>query len=302
MRIRATAILVVTAVVALSGCNRPPVDPAAHRAEVEAWRAQRLERLKAEEGWLTLVGLYWLREGENTFGRAPHNTLVLDHPQMPDVAGSFFLGDGVVRFQARPDAAVSLAGEPVTSLDLAPDTSGAPTKLALGTLRFYLIERAGRLGVRVRDVEHPLRTGFTGLDYYDIDPYWVRRARFTPYEPAKVIPIVNVLGMVEDMTSPGFVTFKKSGQEWRLDAILESPDSQQLFIMFADTTSGHGTYGAGRFMYVPLPVDGKLLLDFNKAYSPPCAFNEFATCPLPPSQNRIALKVDVGEKDYKGAH
>jgi uncharacterized protein (DUF1684 family) len=302
MRVSTASLVALIAVLSVAGCNRAPVDPKAHRAEVETWRTARLDRLKAEEGWLTLVGLYWLRDGENTFGRAPHNTLVLDHAQLPEVAGSFFFGDGKVRFAARPDASITHDGQPVTSVDMAPDTSGAPTKLQAGTLRFHVIERAGRMGVRVRDIEHPLRTQFAGLDYYGIDAEWVRKARFTPYDPPKIIPIVNVLGMVEDMTSPGYLTFKKSGQEWRLDAILESPDADQLFIMFADGTSGHGTYGAGRFLYIPLPVDNKVLIDFNKAYSPPCAFNEFATCPLPPSQNRIALRIDVGEKDYQGAH
>jgi hypothetical protein len=304
MRTRAAVPLVLALAATLAGCNPPPVDPEAHRVEIEQWRAKRVARLTAEDGWLTLVGLYWLKDGENTFGRAPNNALVLDHPQLSDVAGSFFLGDGKVRFAARPDAGVTDAtdGQPVTSVEMAPDTSDARTTLAIGSLRFFIIERAGKLGLRVRDTAHPLRTGFGGLEYFEIDPQWVRVARFHAYEPPKRIPIVNVLGMVEDMTAPGYLTFKKDGQEWRLDAILETPDDDELFIMFADGTSGRTTYGAGRFLYAPLPQDGKLLLDFNKAYNPPCAFNEFATCPLPPSQNRMALKVDAGELDYGGGH
>lgn len=278
------------------------VDPAAHAAEIRSWRAERLARLTAEDGWLTLVGLYWLKPGENTFGRAPGNAIVLDHSALTHVAGSFVLEHDRVRFNAPADAGITLDGKPVTSVDMRPDSSGSPTILASGTLRFLVIERAGRVGVRVRDVAHPLRTHFAGLDYFPIDAEWVRRARFHSYDPVKRIPIVNILGMVVDMDSPGYLAFKTPGHEWLLDALVEGPDAEELFLMFADATSGRETYGAGRFLYVPLPVEGKVLVDFNKAYNPPCAFNEFATCPLPPQQNRLSLRIEAGELSYRSAH
>lgn len=282
--------------------NAPPVDSADHAAGVMKWRAQRLARLTAEDGWLTLVGLLWLKPGQNSFGRAPGNAIALDHSQLADTAGTFVLAEDQVRFDAAADAGITRDGKPVRSVSMNPDTSGAPTILSSGTLRFLIIERAGRLGVRVRDVAHPLRTQFAGLDYFPIDVRWALRARFHPYVPAKRIPIVNVLGMVDDMESPGYLTFAAAGKEWRLDALLESAGSEDLFLMFADGTSGRETYGAGRFMYVPLPVNGEVPVDFNLAYNPPCAFNEFATCPLPPRQNRLKLEIDAGERTYQGAH
>jgi uncharacterized protein (DUF1684 family) len=189
----------------------------------------------------------------------------------------------------------------VSSLALAPDSSGNPTVLASGTLRFFVIERAGNLGVRVRDLANPHRTGFRGLSYFPVSTDWVFDARFEPYQPAHRIKIINILGMEQEYESPGAVVFVKNGREWRLDGVLEQPGDRELFIMFADATSGQETYGGGRFLYVPLPSTGHARLDFNKAYNPPCALNDFATCPLPPPQNRLKLRVEAGEKTYTSA-
>ena len=273
-----------------------------YQSEVEAWRAQRLKNLTSENGWLTLVGLYWFKPGGNTFGRAHDNTLVLDNAALAPHAGTFTLDQAAVRFSAAQDAGITNNGQAVTSMALAPDTSGAATILASGTLRFFVIDRVGHIGLRVRDVANPLRTHFKGLDYFPIDERWAFHAQFHPYDPVKTLQIVNVLGMVDNMSAPGYLTFTRDGKEWRLDALLEDPGAEELFIMFADRTSGRETYGAGRFMYLPRPKSDEVLLDFNKAYNPPCAFNEFATCPLPPRQNRLALRVEAGEKSYKGEH
>jgi len=270
----------------------------AERHAVETWRAERLAGLKSETGWLTLVALYWLKDGENTVGRAPGNSLVIDHAGLADTLGSFFLKDGAVRFVARPGANVLHDGEPVTELALASDRDGEPTVLAAGSLRFFVIDRAGHLGIRVRDTEHPLRRNFRGLEYFPIRADWAVEARFEPYEPVHHIKIINILGMEDDLVAPGALVFHKNGHEWRLDAVLEEPGAQELFVMFADATTGKETYGGGRFLYTAMPRDGKVLLDFNKAYNPPCAFNDFATCPLPPRENRLKLRVDAGELRY----
>jgi uncharacterized protein (DUF1684 family) len=169
-------------------------------------------------------------------------------------------------------------------------------------LRFFVISRAGKLGVRVRDVDSPRRRQFRGLEYYPIATDWAVEARFEPYEPRRHITIVNILGLEEDMVSPGAVIFTKDGQEARLDTVLDGAGATDLFIMFADATSGHGTYGAGRFLHVPFATNGKTVVDFNEAYNPPCAFNDFATCPLPPYQNRLTWEVTAGEKKYAGSH
>jgi len=155
----------------------------------------------------------------------------------------------------------------------------------------------------VRDSDSPHRKQFSGLEYFPVNDGWVFNARFEPYAQRKQVSIVNILGMQEEMDAPGALVFTKDGKEYRLDAVLEAPDDKELFVMFADGTSGKETYGAGRFMYVEMPKDGVVRLNFNKAYNPPCAFNEFATCPLPPPQNRLtALRIDAGEKSYAGGH
>jgi uncharacterized protein len=274
---------------------------AAERAQIDAWRAQRVRSLTGDDGWLTLAGLFWLKDGDNSFGRAPANALALDNPALPAVAGTFQLASHRVRFVARPGGGVTHQGQPVDSIELGSDASGPPTVLACGTLRFFIIERGGRLGVRVRDLANPKRLGFQGLSYFPVSTGWVFNARFERYQPARHIRIVNILGMEEDATSPGALVFSRDGREWRLDAIQEQPDDPELFIMFADATSGHETYGGGRFLYIPVPAGEAAQLDFNRAFNPPCALNDFATCPLPPPQNRLRLRVEAGEKVYAGA-
>jgi len=286
---------------ALWGSAAQSIDRAAETQAIEQWRVQRVGRLTSETGWLTLVGLFWLQPGENAFGRDAKNKVALDHPALAERAGTFVLKDKQVSFTANPGSGVTHDGQTVTTLALVPDTEKDTTILSSGSLRFFVIERAGKLGVRVRDVASPRRTQFKGIPYYDIDPSWHVTARFEPYSPRRSIKIMNILGMEESMDCPGAIVFKKDGQDYRLDAVLEAPDDKELFVMFADATSGRETYGAGRFMYIAMPVENTVEVDFNKAYNPPCAFNDFATCPLPPQQNRLKTKVEAGEKKY-GEH
>lgn len=293
-----SAALMATATTATAATGKPPSE----RAGVEQWRSERLTELTNETGWLTLVGLFWLSEGPNTFGHAPGNTLVLDHPSLAATAGTFALSAGKVTFTAAPGSGITRGGEPVTTLELASDAKESPTVMSSGSLRFFIIERAGKLGVRVRDVDNPLRRNFRGLQYFPIATDWRVAARFEPYQPQRHITIVNILGLEQDMVAPGALVFSKNGKEMRLDAVLEGPESTDLFVMFADATSGHETYGAGRFLHVPFATNGRTVVDFNKAYNPPCAFNNFATCPLPPHQNRLQARVTAGEKTYEGTH
>src|SRR5215469_2183286 len=277
------------------------IDPQAERALIGEWRTKRVESLTGDDGWLTLTGLFWLKEGDNSFGRAQDNAFILDNPGLAERCGTFTLSGHAVRFTAAPGSGVTHEGRPVSSLELTADTAGDPTVLASGTLRFYLIERAGNLGVRVRDLNNPHRTQFQGLSYFPVSAAWVFDARFEPYQPVRHIRIINILGMEQEYDSPGALVFVKDGREWRLDTVLEEPGDKELFVMFADATSGRETYGAGRFLYVPMPSAGRTRLDFNKAYNPPCALNDFATCPLPPPQNHLKLRVEAGEKSYAGA-
>jgi uncharacterized protein (DUF1684 family) len=276
------------------------VDPSIEQANVLEWRAQRFSSLTSDTGWLTLAGLFWLREGKNSFGSASGNDLVLKSPALASTAGAFELDAHTVRFVTQPAGGVTLDGAPAGSVVLRTDASGDPTVLASGTLRFFVIERGGKYGVRVRDLNNPHRREFHGLQYFPISSSWVVNARFVPYPAGRRIKIINILGMEEEDLSPGAVVFSKDGREWRLDTVLEGPTEPELFIMFADGTSGEETYGGGRFLYIPLPTGNTALLDFNKAFNPPCALNDFATCPLPPAQNRLSLRVEAGELKYAG--
>jgi uncharacterized protein len=288
--------------IAVLACVLTCTSAYAEAMTLEQWRQQRVKNLTSENGWLTLVGLYWLREGDNTFGRAKSNRITLDHSSLPETLGTFTVHDGTVTFAAKSAATITHEDKRVTSIVMTPHTAGEPTTLRTGSLQFFVIERAGRLGVRVRDVDHPARKNFRGIESFPPSDAWIVNARFEPYPADRRIPIVNILGMTNQMVTPGAVVFTKNGREWRLDAILEAPDDDSLFVMFADATSARETYGAGRFMYIPLPRDGRVTIDFNRAYNPPCAFNEFATCPLPPPQNRLSMRVDAGEKKYAAPH
>jgi len=274
----------------------------AYRQEVEAWRQKRIAGLKREDGWLTLVGLFWLDEGENRFGSGAGNRVIFPAGTAPELAGSLERHGKEVTVKVAPGAAVTHDGKPVAELALKVDADGGPTVLALGSLRFYVIQRGDRLGVRVKDTKSPALASFRGIDAFALRPDWRVDARFEPYDPPKKIAIPNILGQVEDTPSPGAVVFSKDGSTFRLDA-LPGDDDGGLFLIFADATNGHETYGAGRFLSTPPPKGGRVAVDFNEAYNPPCAFTSYATCPLPPKQNRLAVRIEAGEKKYgSGTH
>ncbi len=275
----------------------PAPDPA-HLAEVEAWRARRLERLQAEDGWLAVVGLAWLEPGENTFGGDPGNAIVLPGRDVPPLAGSFWLEDGLVTLRSRPEAGITMGGEPVTERELATDAGEQPDILHLGSLSLSIIERGGRQGVRIKDAESEARRSFAGIEAYPVDTAWRVTADFVPFPEAVERPIPTVLGTAEMQPVPGRLHFTVDGRELTLEPVAEP--GEDLFLIFSDATSGETTYGAGRFLYASPPVDGKVVLDFNKAYNPPCAFTPYATCPLPPPQNHLEVAVTAGEKAPAG--
>jgi uncharacterized protein (DUF1684 family) len=286
-------------VAACSKTTAPRVESGDYEKELAEWKAQRLASLKSDDGWLTLIGLFWLEEGENKFGSDPANNIVLPAGKAPPLAGSLWLEGGAVRLESRPDAGITSAGQAVNTLDLRTDAEGTPTAFELGSLSFHVIQRGDKFALRARDREHPARTGFKGIEYYPIDLKWIVNARLEPYDPPKSVPIANVVGMETEEQSPGAVVFDMGGRAYRIDAIREK-GSEQLFLIFADETSGGETYGAGRYLYTSLPdASGRVKVDFNKAFNPPCAYTDYATCPLPPPQNRLALRVEAGEK-YAG--
>ncbi len=273
----------------------------AHRAEIEKWRSRRIERLTADDGWLTVVGLFWLEPGENRVGSGAVNRVLLPAGKAPHTLGKIRLSDGKAWLTVPRGVAVTHAGKPVDSLVLESDEKGEPTIVRHGTLSLHLIRRGERLGVRVRDTASDARRAFHGIPAYPVRSAWRIPARFEPYATGKSIPVPNVLGTVSNEPSPGAAIFRIGGKDFRIDAVAEE-GTDELFLIFGDRTNGVETYGAGRFLYVARPgPDGKMVIDFNKAYNPPCAFTAYATCPLPPPQNRLAVRVEAGEKEYGGS-
>ena len=268
-----------------------------YRRQIEAWRAGRLGRLTSDTGWLTVVGLFWLEPGKNAVGGDPGNRVVLPAGKAPAYAGTLDRAGDAVTFHAAPGAGVTSGGKPVASLALRADVDGEPTILSTGTVSFFVIRRGDRLGVRVRDSDSAARRAFHGIRSYAVDPRWRVEARFEPYAPPRKIAIPTILGTTELEESPGALVFELSGKTYRLDPVLETGETD-YFVIFADRTNGTDTYGAGRFVYAPPPVGGRTVIDFNKAYNPPCAFTAYATCPLPPPQNRLPVRVEAGEKTY----
>ena len=298
---RARVMLALSFCVALTSCTRKPpksqIDANTYAKEIDQWHQERWKELNNESGWLTLIGLFWLKEGENKFGSDPDNDIILPKEKVAGHAGTLSLHNGIVRMDATQDG-TTVDGKAIKPLDLKSDADDHPTIVRLASVSFQIIKRGDKLGLRVKDSQNPDRVNFKGTEFYPADLKWRLDAQFEPYNPPKAMPITNVLGMESSESSPGAVKFEVNGKEYRLDAITEK-DEPRLFMIISDTTSGKDSYPAGRYLYVDPPdASGHLIIDFNKAYSPPCAFTKFATCPLPPKQNRLPFAVEAGEK-YK---
>jgi len=266
-----------------------------YKAEIEHWREQREARLKADDGWLTVAGLFWLKEGKNSVGADKSASIVLPPGSAPASLGEFDFHDGQTTFHAASGANVTVNGQSAITAVLKPDTSGQPDVLQVNALTMFVIQRGKRFGIRLKDKNSPMRQAFTGLKYFPPDERYRVTAKFLPCNPPKMIPIPNILGKTEVEASPGYVEFQLNGQTFRLDPVMEG---DSLFFIFKDLTSGKETYPPGRFLNAPMPKDGEVVLDFNQAYNPPCAFTPYATCPLPPKQNQLPVRIEAGELRY----
>jgi uncharacterized protein len=294
----AVGALAVLAAIVTSTASQPaqPARPASYGAELKEFQAQRAAELKADDGWLTVAGLFWLKPGPNVAGSAATNDIRLP-AKAPAKLGVFELKGTQVTFRAEPSVLVSSGGKPIGTAAVDAPTDD-PAALAVGDLRMFVIHREDRFGVRMRDLQSATRTGFTGLRFYPLRPGYRLRARFIPYEQPRKVAVPNVLGQTPEMTSPGYVTFTVNGKPWRLEPVYETDEKKDLFFIFKDLTSRDTTYPAGRFLHAPLPADGFVTMDFNKAYNPPCAFTDFATCPLPRKENQLATRIEAGELAY----
>jgi uncharacterized protein (DUF1684 family) len=268
--------------------------PLDYIAEQRAWRNAQEVRLKNEGGWLSVAGLYWLKPGQNRIGSGLGNDFVLPKGQSPDFLGTATLAAGkvVVRFTEGTEGLVN--GHRVRAAELRSDAEGAPDRLQVGRLNLTVIQRGKRIGFRVVDPEAPRRKAFKGLRWFPIDPKYRVVARFVPYKTPKNLQILNVLGDTRNANCPGYALFRLNGKTVRLDA---EDAGDGLFFNFRDRTCGTLTYPAGRFLDAPKPKNGTVILDFNRATNPPCAFTDFATCPLPPRQNDLPVAVRAGALD-----
>ena len=303
-RVAAFLFALISGVAAVSAAETPT-----YTHEIEQWRATRVAKLTAPDGWLSLIGLEWLHEGANRVGSAADNDIVLK-------AGPAHLGTvtlaagGTVRIVLAKDSGATVDGKLVAEAVLVDDMhvvdGAAPTTVHFGNASFYVIDRDNRRALRVKDGDAEARRDFVGIDYFPIDPSWRIEADWVPFDPPHDLQMGSVIGTIDTVKVPGKAVFHRDGHTFELLPYQEEPGGE-LFFVLADQTSGKQTYGAARFLYAALPAGGlakpgKLVLDFNKAYNPPCAFTPFATCPLAPPENRLDIAVTAGEKKYAGGH
>jgi hypothetical protein len=291
-------MLLASAVLVLGSAGSSPAAPdAAYVQSFEKWKAEEIDDLK--QNWLPLAGLYWLKPGANSFGTAPDNAVVF--PKGPPHAGEFDHEGRDVIVKLLPETHATIADKPLTAAKLDPDVSGHPSLVEMGTLEFHIIVRGERVGIRLKDTDSSLLRSFHGLVFYPLDMNYRVTATWVPAEGKRTINIPNVLGDVTSAPVLGSVLFKINGQELQLTDLGGNP-SKRLFFVFNDLTAKSDTYPGGRFLETEPVTNGTVMLDFNRAYNPPCAVTPYATCPLAPKENRLAVAIPVGEKFDKTAH
>lgn len=281
-------------------CNRPaPVtgDRQSYIESVEQWQHDRLERLKAREGWLNLAGIYWLKEGEQTFGSHPSNDIVFPEKAVPFL-GTLTLNDGVAHIRVNDQAELYYNDERVHELELSNDTAGTPSYVTHGDLAWYIMKRHTSLAIRLRDYRNPALEAVDHIPSYPVDPHYLVEATLHPFDEPRTITVNTPFqDYTQDYQCPGELHFKLKGKRLKL---LPFTSGEGYFLIISDETSALETYGGGRFMYAYPDSLGRILLDFNKAYNPPCAVTPFAACPMPPPENHLPLKIEAGEKTFPG--
>src|ERR1044072_164216 len=264
---------------------------------IEKWRSDEETNLKKETGWLTVAGLFWLKEGINTVGAGPDFDVRLTDNFKKGKFGEIDFKNGVASLKVEDGVETQSDGQSIsTTIQLVSDEKGKPTEIRTGTQTFYLIKRDDRFGIRLKDSNSKARRAFKGQHWFPIDESYKVTARFEAFPEPKEVMVPNVLGGKFKMKSPGTLKFSLKGKEYSLQPVVE--EDETLFIIFSDKSNADQTYTSGRFLYADKPVNGKTVLDFNKAKTPPCAFTPFATCPLPPEGNNLDVAIKAGEKRY----
>lgn len=293
---RTAIVLILLSVFMTCNTNKNYISEKDFLLDQERWRERRDSSLNDPYGWLSLAGLFWLEEGNNTFGGNRSNDIVFPSDSVPQFIGKFILIEGRVKAVINEGHNVYANGNRITSLDLIPDDTSEATKLTWGPLKWYLIKRGERFGIRLKDSTSSVLMNFQGMDMFEPTREWAVQATVEKYDPPKEIFVPDILGNVNTDSSPGAAVFEVKGVQYRLD-LMNSGNNGEYFLVFADKTNGHDSYGSGRFLYVPVENEnGTTILDFNKAYNPPCIFTPYATCPLPPMQNRLPFEIRSGEK------
>jgi len=265
--------------------------------DILAWHQSKEDSLRRDDGWLTLAGLYWLQEGENIVGSNPASQIALPVGSTPESVGVIDFHDNKATLTITTDVPVLVDGSQVKIAVLRDDSAeNGPSLITIGTITFFVIKREDQYGIRVRDANSLERQTFTGRKWFPIDPAYRVKAAFSPWDPIRTLTVISTTGLPTKMDSPGYVQFDLQGQSFRLQAVASDGNPDELWFIFKDATSGVSTYGAARYLYALLESDGSVDLDFNKAYSPPCAFTKYATCPLPPKENHLPLAIEAGEK------
>ena len=268
--------------------------PGSYEAEVLQFQQEREAALKTDTGWLTIAGLFWLSKPRVTFGSDPLNDIVLP-ASAPEQAGTLEVEHGKVTVKAAPGVTFQLGDKTITNAVLKSDGEGPPDRIGFNDLQLWVHMSGGRQSIRLRDKNSPLRKTFAGTSWFPIDKAYRVEATYEPYPKARTAQVPNILGDIDNLTVPGAVSFTINGQALKMEPVTEGNDKTFWFI-FRDLTSGKETYPATRFLYMDGPVNGKMTVDFNKAENPPCAYNPYATCPLPLEQNRLRVRIEAGEK------
>ncbi len=297
MKFRATAVFLLLASSLLIAAT-PAAPDADYVQSFEKFKAHRIDSLK--KNWIPLAGLFWLKPGVNTFGSGADNAVVF--PKGETHAGEFDLdASGQVTLKLLPEAHAMIAGKPVNTTKLDPDTAEHFTEVEMQELRFHVIVRGKRVGIRLKDTDSAVARNFHDLNFFPLDMNYRVTARWVPGDGKRTVDVPDVLGDVTHQKVTGTLVFQINGEELHLTDLGDDP-SKGLFIVFNDPTLKTDTYPGGRMLDLDPPVNGEVVLDFNRAYNPPCVFTPYATCPMAPKENRLSVAIPVGEKFNRAAH
>jgi len=287
----------------LFACQEQASSSIAYQEQIKAWQESRNTAMRDSSSWLSLAGLFWLEEGESTFGSDTNQTLVFP-PSAPAFAGTFTLKDSIVSIEVAEGIKIKHQGQWIQDMPLRTDAQSETSYLQMGSLNFYVIHRPEGWAIRVKDSQNPALLAFVDIPNFPIDQQWQVSARLDWYDPPRPIQIPTVLGSERSLNCPAKLIFEIAGHSYELSPYQSDADDPYWTIIFSDLTNGESTYGGGRFLVLTAPPAGteSMVLDFNQAYNPPCAFSPYATCPLPPPENRLSLAIPAGEQMYGEMH